>query len=84
MPAHPPGCSCGDDDAHVLLEGAQDFLYAHIDRDQVVALNGEEGKEGKIVIRPWDERNQEEEVRLASFAFFEPHKDERVCGCRSS
>ncbi|GAA5906096.1 hypothetical protein JCM6882_003557 [Rhodosporidiobolus microsporus] len=60
-PAHPPGCSCGDEDAHVLLEGQLNFLYAHVDRERVVALNGEEGKEAKVVIRPWDERNQEEE-----------------------
>ncbi|BGP15862.1 hypothetical protein JCM10213_005652 [Rhodosporidiobolus nylandii] len=60
-PTHPPGCQCGDDDAHVLLEGTLNFLYQHVDRDQVVALNAEEGKEGKVVIRPWDERNQEDE-----------------------
>ncbi|GAA5825745.1 hypothetical protein JCM11251_000357 [Rhodosporidiobolus azoricus] len=60
-PTHPPGCQCGDEDAHVLLDGALNFLYQHVDRDKVVALNGEEGKDAKVVIRPWDERNQEEE-----------------------
>ncbi|GAA6049627.1 hypothetical protein JCM3770_005042 [Rhodotorula araucariae] len=60
-PQHPPGCSCGDEDAHVLLDGTLNFLYQHIDRDQVVALNAEEGRGGKVVIRPWDQRNQEEE-----------------------
>ncbi|GAA6012938.1 hypothetical protein JCM10207_008386 [Rhodosporidiobolus poonsookiae] len=60
-PAHPPGCSCGDDDAHQLLEGTLNFLFQHVDRDKVVALNAEEGKEGKVVIRPWDERAQEDE-----------------------
>ncbi|BGP31821.1 hypothetical protein JCM10296v2_003596 [Rhodotorula toruloides] len=60
-PAHPPGCQCGDADAHVLLEGELNFLYKHVDRDKVVALNAEDGKEGKMVIRPWDQRTQEEE-----------------------
>ncbi|GAA5997925.1 PITH domain-containing protein [Rhodotorula paludigena] len=59
--SHPPGCSCGDEDAHVLLEGTLNFLYQHVDRDKVVALNAEEGKEGKVVIRPWDQRQQEDE-----------------------
>ncbi|GAA5861044.1 hypothetical protein JCM8547_008017 [Rhodosporidiobolus lusitaniae] len=59
--AHPPGCQCGDPDAHVLLEGQLNFLYPYVDRERVVALNAEEGKEGRMVIRPWDERTQEEE-----------------------
>lgn len=46
----------------MLLEGTQDFLYSQIDRDKCVALNSE--GEAKIVIRPWDERNQEDEVRF--------------------
>jgi hypothetical protein len=64
MPAHPPDCLCGDDDAHVLLEGTQDFLYSRVDRTHVVALNAEEGMSGSMVIRPWDEREQEDEVRV--------------------
>lgn len=67
MPSHPPGCSCGDEDAHVLLEGTQDFLYSRVDRDKVVALNSE--GEGKIVIRPWDEREQEDEVRFSWYSY---------------
>lgn len=60
-PLHPAGCQCGDEDAHVLLDGELAHLYQHVDRDNVVALNAEDGKDGKIVIRPWDERNQEHE-----------------------
>lgn len=60
MAHHPAGCQCGDDDAHVLLEGTQDFLFSRVDRDKVMVLNSE--GDGKIVIRPWDEREQEEEV----------------------
>lgn len=68
--SHPAGCQCGDADAHVLLDGQLNFLYPYIDRDRVVALNGEEGKEGKMVIRPWDERNQEGASKTAlSFLF---------------
>lgn len=62
MAPHPVGCACGDEDAHVRLEGTQDFLFDKIDRDKVVALNAEEGKHGKMVIRPWDEREQGTEV----------------------
>ncbi|SCV74304.1 BQ2448_6736 [Microbotryum intermedium] len=60
-PHHSHGCSCGDDDAHVLLEGVQDYLYDKVDRDHVVALNVEQGREGKCVIRTWDEREQEDQ-----------------------
>ncbi|GAA5839520.1 hypothetical protein JCM5353_002775 [Sporobolomyces roseus] len=60
-PAHPAGCSCGDEDSHQKLEGQLTFLYPFVDRDKVVALNAGEGKEPKIVIRPWDQRNQEDE-----------------------
>ncbi|GAA6010727.1 hypothetical protein JCM11491_002917 [Sporobolomyces phaffii] len=60
-PAHPAGCSCGDEDSHTKLDGQLCFLYPFIDRDKVVALNAEEGKEAKIVIRPWDQRNQNDE-----------------------
>jgi hypothetical protein len=60
-PAHPAGCQCGDEDAHVILEGELAHLYQHIDRDNVVALNAQEGRDGKVVIRPWDERNQDDE-----------------------
>lgn len=66
MPSHPTGCSCGDEDAHVLLEGTQDFLYSRVDRDKVMALNSE--GEGKILIRPWDEREQEDEVRSSWYS----------------
>lgn len=61
MAQHPTGCQCGDEDAHVLLDGTQDFLYSRVDRDKVTVLNSE--GDGKIVIRPWDEREQEQEVR---------------------
>lgn len=58
-PQHPAGCSCGDEDAHVLLDGTLNFLFQHVDRDKVVALNADESTEGKVVIRPWDQRNQD-------------------------
>ncbi|BGP39853.1 hypothetical protein JCM10450v2_003826 [Rhodotorula kratochvilovae] len=60
-PQHPAGCSCGDEDAHVLLDGTLNFLFQHVDRDKVVALNADESTEGKVVIRPWDQRNQDDE-----------------------
>ncbi|GAA5910767.1 PITH domain-containing protein [Sporobolomyces salmoneus] len=60
-PAHPSGCTCGDEDSHTKLEGQLTFLYPFVDRDKVVALNAEEGKEAKIVIRPWDQRMREDE-----------------------
>jgi hypothetical protein len=66
-PAHPAGCSCGDEDSHTKLEGQLTFLYPFVDRDKVVALNAEEGNEAKIVIRPWDERNQEGTTKVSSF-----------------
>ena len=58
-PAHPSGCTCGDEDSHTKLEGQLTYLFPFVDRDKVVALNAEEGKHPKILIRPWDERDQE-------------------------
>ncbi|KPV75375.1 uncharacterized protein RHOBADRAFT_26697 [Rhodotorula graminis WP1] len=60
-PQHPAGCQCGDEDAHVLLDGTLNFLYQHVDRDQVVALNCDDPEHAKVVIRPWDQRNQDDE-----------------------
>ncbi|KAM0787797.1 hypothetical protein ACM66B_003851 [Microbotryomycetes sp. NB124-2] len=71
MAKHPPGCQCGDEDAHVLLEGQQDFLFAQVDRDKVVALNATEPDSGKLVIKPWDERMQDDQ-------FVESDADEQL------
>ncbi|KAK4046207.1 hypothetical protein OIV83_006239 [Microbotryomycetes sp. JL201] len=71
MVRHPLGCQCGDEDAHVLLEGQQDFLFGQVDRDKVVALNATDPDNGKIVIRPWDDRMQEQE-------FVESDADEQL------
>ncbi|GAA5848135.1 hypothetical protein JCM9279_007468 [Rhodotorula babjevae] len=60
-PQHPAGCQCGDEDAHVLLDGTLNFLYQHVDRDKVVALNADDPEQGKVVIRPWDQRSQQDE-----------------------
>ncbi|GAA5882038.1 hypothetical protein JCM3774_005118 [Rhodotorula dairenensis] len=60
-PAHPAGCQCGDEDAHVILQGELAHLYQHIDRDNVVALNADEATTGSVVIRPWDERMRDDE-----------------------
>jgi hypothetical protein len=61
---HSHGGHCGcDDDSHLVIEGTQDFLYDKIDTDRVVALNAAEALKGRMVIRPWDQRMQEEEVR---------------------
>lgn len=43
--------------------GPNDNLYMHIDRDNVVALNGE--GDGRGVIKPWHERANEEKVTSA-------------------
>ncbi|KAM0752213.1 DUF1000-domain-containing protein [Meredithblackwellia eburnea MCA 4105] len=67
---HGAGCGC-DDDAHQQVEGTQDFLFSKVDRDRVVALNAVEGTEGKVVIKPWDQRNDESE-------FLESDADEQI------
>ncbi|KAL8292539.1 hypothetical protein RQP46_001151 [Phenoliferia psychrophenolica] len=66
------GASCGcDADDHQLLEGTLDFLFEKVDRDNTVALNAVEGMEGKVVIKPWDRRNDEVE-------FLESDADEQL------
>lgn len=46
--------------------GPQDNLYAHIDRDNVVALNS--SQPGSCIIKPWHERLEETKVRDGSGA----------------
>src|SRR6266702_3561579 len=45
---------------HTSNSGPSDNLFAHIDRDNVVALNSVNG--GSEVIKPWDERMDEQVV----------------------
>jgi hypothetical protein len=57
---------CGDehdhahDHDHDQPGGPQDNLYAHIDREHVVALNSV--SEGSSIIKPWNERADEQMV----------------------
>jgi hypothetical protein len=44
--------------------GPNDNLFPHIDRANVVALNAT--GEGSILIKPWDQRNNEEVVCYSS------------------
>ncbi|GAA6063140.1 hypothetical protein JCM10212_001188 [Sporobolomyces blumeae] len=61
-PAHPAGCSCGDEDSHTKLEGQLTFLYPFVDKDKVVALNAQlDSVPPHVVIRPWDQRDRDEE-----------------------
>lgn len=54
------------DHQHGLPEdiGHRDNLYARIDRANVVALNAEDPEMGPAVIKPWDQRLDEETVRI--------------------
>jgi hypothetical protein len=53
-----------DHDHDAVDLGPQDSLYPHIDRANVVALNASEP--GETVIKPWDKRLDEAQVRLPS------------------
>ncbi|KAH9972739.1 DUF1000-domain-containing protein [Lactifluus volemus] len=60
---HDHGDNCGDhahshDHTHTDAGGPSDNVFVHIDRDNVVALNSI--GEGKVVIKPWNERLDEE------------------------
>ncbi|KIK62364.1 hypothetical protein GYMLUDRAFT_41783, partial [Collybiopsis luxurians FD-317 M1] len=48
------------DDHDSLTTGAQDNLYIHIDRDNVVALNANDDCKGSDAIKPWHERTSED------------------------
>jgi hypothetical protein len=63
------GHNCGEhahdgdhDHDHASNGGPSDNLFAHIDRDNVVALNSVSG--GSQVIKPWDERMDEQVVSI--------------------
>jgi hypothetical protein len=47
---------------HADISGPSDNLFMHIDRDNVIALNST--GEGKQVIKPWNERLDEQEVSI--------------------
>jgi hypothetical protein len=55
----------GDDHSHTGNGGLSQNLFAHIDRDNVVALNSVHG--GSQVIKPWDERMDEQVVSYDRF-----------------
>ncbi|KAF9067231.1 DUF1000-domain-containing protein [Rhodocollybia butyracea] len=58
---HDHSCSHEDHDHdEEELLGAQDNLYEHIDRDNVVALNADDNCKGPDVIKPWHERMSED------------------------
>jgi hypothetical protein len=64
---HDHGDNCGDhahshDHAHTDAGGPSDNVFVHIDRDNVVALNSI--GEGKVVIKPWNERLDEQMVSI--------------------
>ena len=66
---HSHGGGCHDeshdhDHDHGLPEdiGYRDNLFSRIDRTNVVALNAEEPGKGPEVIKPWDQRLDEETV----------------------
>lgn len=69
---HGTACGC-DADEHQLLEGTLDFLFEKVDRDRTIALNGAEGVEAKVVIKSWDRRNDETEVRITARRTAERH-----------
>jgi hypothetical protein len=64
---HDHGDNCGDhahshDHTHTDAGGPSDNVFVHIDRDNVVALNSI--GEGKVVIKPWNERLDEQMVSI--------------------
>src|SRR6266702_6875397 len=75
---------------HTSNSGPSDNLFAHIDRDNVVALNSVHG--GSEVIKPWDERMDEQVVstvlptisRKACVASFDAYIVHRVRRGRST
>lgn len=56
MPVH-HHAGCEHDHDHDEPGGG--ILYQRIDRDNVVALNEAVAGSGKLVIKPWDRRNDE-------------------------
>ena len=57
--------NCGDhahDHDHTDIGGPSDNVFMHIDRDNVIALNSV--GEGKQVIKPWNERLDEQVVSI--------------------
>ena len=68
---HDHGHNCGDHahshdhtQGHTNSGGSSDNVFAHIDRDNVTALNST--GEGKEVIKPWNEREDEQAVSICS------------------
>ena len=58
---HGCGAECGHDHDIPESQGHRDNLFSRIDRDNVVALNVENGR-GPEVLKPWHERMDENVV----------------------
>lgn len=54
---------CEHDHDDLPESGEQFLLYSKIDIDNVLCLNESEPDSGKSVIRPWNERLQDSEVK---------------------
>ena len=55
---------CEHDHDDLPESGEQFLLYSKIDIDNVLCLNESEPDSGKSVIRPWNERLQDSEVKI--------------------
>lgn len=54
--------------------GPRDNLFTRIDRDNVMALNAQDPAKGPEVIKPWDQRLDEDKVRLCSYLPVRPQR----------
>ncbi|KAF5392181.1 hypothetical protein D9757_001372 [Collybiopsis confluens] len=61
-----------DHDHDSSSTGAQDNLYTHIDRDNVVALNANDDCKGSDAIKPWHERTSEDKVSINPLLILPP------------
>ena len=50
-------------------QGYRDNLFSRVDRQNVVALNAEDPGQGPEVIKAWDERLDEENVRIHTYCY---------------
>ena len=64
------------DHHHDLPEGVgpRDNLFTRIDRDNVIALNAQDPGKGPEVIKPWDQRLDEDKVRRSSHLPLRPQR----------
>jgi hypothetical protein len=70
---HCHGEHCEHEHEDLPGSGEQALLYSRIDRDNIRCLNEAEPDSGKTIVKPWDQRLDNDKVSIHGVAFSHPN-----------